>query len=75
MHVATAGDSECELDEGCNSAAITAAAQHKVLVFAQQALMLDLLEQQLLKPVFPRCTYLRIDGMVLAAAVEAVVSV
>ena len=38
--------------------------QHRVLIFAQLKSMLDIIENDLLKPIMPSVTYLRLDGSV-----------
>ena len=49
-------------------------AQHRVLIFCQLKSMLDMVEQDLLKPQLPSVTYLRLDGSVPAGMRHAIVS-
>ena len=41
-----------------------AVSQHRVLIFCQMKQMLDVIENDLLKPLMPSVTYLRLDGSV-----------
>uniref|UniRef100_A0A3B1JH18 B-TFIID TATA-box binding protein associated factor 1 n=1 Tax=Astyanax mexicanus TaxID=7994 RepID=A0A3B1JH18_ASTMX len=49
-------------------------AQHRVLIFCQLKSMLDIVEQDLLKPQLPSVTYLRLDGSVPAGLRHSIVS-
>lgn len=49
-------------------------AQHRVLIFCQLKSMLDIVEQDLLKPQLPGVTYLRLDGSVQAGLRHSIVS-
>ncbi|XP_066534947.1 TATA-binding protein-associated factor 172 isoform X2 [Hoplias malabaricus] len=49
-------------------------AQHRVLIFCQLKSMLDIVEQDLLKPQMPSVTYLRLDGSVPAGQRHSIVS-
>ncbi|XP_034464473.1 TATA-binding protein-associated factor 172 isoform X2 [Hippoglossus hippoglossus] len=49
-------------------------AQHRVLIFCQLKSMLDIVEQDLLKPKLPSITYLRLDGSVQAGLRHSIVS-
>ncbi|XP_028845872.1 TATA-binding protein-associated factor 172 [Denticeps clupeoides] len=49
-------------------------AQHRVLIFCQLKSMLDIVEQDLLKPQLPNVTYLRLDGSVPAGLRHSIVS-
>uniref|UniRef100_A0A4W4EL65 BTAF1 RNA polymerase II, B-TFIID transcription factor-associated n=1 Tax=Electrophorus electricus TaxID=8005 RepID=A0A4W4EL65_ELEEL len=49
-------------------------AQHRVLIFCQLKSMLDIVEQDLLKPQLPAVTYLRLDGSVPAGMRHSIVS-
>uniref|UniRef100_A0A8C6ULC0 BTAF1 RNA polymerase II, B-TFIID transcription factor-associated n=1 Tax=Neogobius melanostomus TaxID=47308 RepID=A0A8C6ULC0_9GOBI len=49
-------------------------AQHRVLIFCQLKSMLDIVEQDLLKPKLPSVTYLRLDGSVPAGLRHSIVS-
>ncbi|XP_076831393.1 TATA-binding protein-associated factor 172 isoform X2 [Brachyhypopomus gauderio] len=49
-------------------------AQHRVLIFCQLKSMLDIVEQDLLKPQLPSVTYLRLDGSVPAGQRHSIVS-
>ncbi|XP_062319885.1 TATA-binding protein-associated factor 172 [Osmerus eperlanus] len=49
-------------------------AQHRVLIFCQLKSMLDMVEQDLLKPQLPSVTYLRLDGSVPAGMRHTIVS-
>ncbi|XP_030628139.1 TATA-binding protein-associated factor 172 [Chanos chanos] len=49
-------------------------AQHRVLIFCQLKSMLDIVEQDLLKPQLPTVTYLRLDGSVQAGLRHSIVS-
>ncbi|KAM9726612.1 TATA-binding protein-associated factor 172 [Menidia menidia] len=49
-------------------------AQHRVLIFCQLKSMLDIVEQDLLRPKLPTVTYLRLDGSVPAGMRHAIVS-
>lgn len=48
--------------------------QHRVLVFAQQKVMLDYVERDLLKKHMPTVTYMRLDGGVAASKRQEVVN-
>ena len=47
-----------------NSESSDVIGQHRVLIFAQLKLMLDIVENDLLKKHMPKATYLRLDGTV-----------
>lgn len=49
-------------------------AQHRVLIFCQLKSMLDIVEQDLLRPKLPTVTYLRLDGSVPAGQRHSIVS-
>ncbi|XP_029306426.1 TATA-binding protein-associated factor 172 [Cottoperca gobio] len=67
---------DCGLGSGGGSDGGTEAvvAQHRVLIFCQLKSMLDIVEQDLLKPKLPSVTYLRLDGSVPAGLRHSIVS-
>lgn len=67
---------DCGLGGGGSSEGGTESvvAQHRVLIFCQLKSMLDIVEQDLLKPKLPSVTYLRLDGSVPAGLRHSIVS-
>ncbi|XP_034079596.1 TATA-binding protein-associated factor 172 isoform X1 [Gymnodraco acuticeps] len=67
---------DCGLGGGGGSEGGTEAvvAQHRVLIFCQLKSMLDIVENDLLKPKLPSVTYLRLDGSVPAGQRHSIVS-
>uniref|UniRef100_A0A3Q3JAF2 BTAF1 RNA polymerase II, B-TFIID transcription factor-associated n=1 Tax=Monopterus albus TaxID=43700 RepID=A0A3Q3JAF2_MONAL len=67
---------DCGLGGGGGSEGSTEAvvAQHRVLIFCQLKSMLDIVENDLLKPKLPTVTYLRLDGSVQAGLRHSIVS-
>jgi TATA-binding protein-associated factor len=59
--------------EEAESAGAAGAAQHRALVFCQMKGSLDLIEQDLLRPLMPDVSYLRLDGSVDAARRQQIV--
>ncbi|KAM9325875.1 LOW QUALITY PROTEIN: TATA-binding protein-associated factor 172 [Gastrophryne carolinensis] len=49
-------------------------AQHRILIFCQLKSMLDIVENDLLKPHLPSVTYLRLDGTIPAGQRHSIVS-
>lgn len=52
----------------------TIVAQHRILIFCQLKSMLDIVENDLLKPHLPSVTYLRLDGSIPAGQRHSIVS-
>lgn len=65
---------DCGLGGGSEGATEAVVAQHRVLIFCQLKSMLDIVEQDLLKPKLASVTYLRLDGSVPAGQRHAIVS-
>ncbi|KAL0964274.1 hypothetical protein UPYG_G00321620 [Umbra pygmaea] len=66
---------DCGLGGGASAEGTEAVvAQHRVLIFCQLKSMLDIVEQDLLKPQLPMVTYLRLDGSVQAGLRHSIVS-
>ncbi|XP_076141216.1 TATA-binding protein-associated factor 172-like isoform X1 [Alosa pseudoharengus] len=59
---------------GAEGATEAVVAQHRVLIFCQLKSMLDIVEQDLLKPQLPNVTYMRLDGSVPAGQRHSIVS-
>lgn len=59
---------------GAEGATEAVVAQHRVLIFCQLKSMLDIVEQDLLKPQLPTVTYMRLDGSVPAGQRHSIVS-
>ncbi|KAG0053998.1 TATA-binding protein-associated factor mot1 [Gryganskiella cystojenkinii] len=56
----SSADAEASLIHGGESAV----SQHRALIFCQQKAMLDIIENDLLKPLLPSVSYMRLDGTV-----------
>ncbi|XP_063047545.1 TATA-binding protein-associated factor 172 isoform X2 [Engraulis encrasicolus] len=67
---------DCGLGGGVGAEGATEAVvgQHRVLIFCQLKSMLDIVEQDLLKPQLPTVTYMRLDGSVPAGQRHSIVS-
>ncbi|KAG0345016.1 TATA-binding protein-associated factor mot1 [Podila humilis] len=57
-------ESSADVEASLMNGAGSAVSQHRALIFCQQKAMLDIIENDLLRPLLPSVSYMRLDGAV-----------
>ncbi|KAG0207805.1 TATA-binding protein-associated factor mot1 [Mortierella sp. GBA30] len=60
----SASESSADVEASLISGGGSAVSQHRALIFCQQKAMLDIIENDLLRPLLPSVSYMRLDGAV-----------
>ncbi|KAG0337819.1 TATA-binding protein-associated factor mot1, partial [Podila horticola] len=68
-----ASESSADVEASLMNGAGSAVSQHRALIFCQQKAMLDIIENDLLRPLLPTVSYMRLDGAVDASKRHGIV--
>ncbi|KAF9571268.1 TATA-binding protein-associated factor mot1 [Mortierella alpina] len=66
-------ESSADVEASLISGGGSAVSQHRALIFCQQKAMLDIIENDLLRPLLPSVSYMRLDGAVDASRRHGIV--